>query len=71
LGSLYESLSILFIIIIIIRINFFRHFINKDFKLKSYLLTIKNLKDIHSSKYMNSVLLEALEDFGIEYNITR
>jgi hypothetical protein len=32
---------------------------------------MKDLKDIHSSKYMNSVLLELLEDFGIEYNITR
>jgi hypothetical protein len=49
----------------------FRHFINKDFKLKSYLLAMKDLKDIHSSKYMNSVLLEALKAFGIEYNITR
>jgi hypothetical protein len=71
LGSLCESLSILFIIIIIKRINFFRYFINKDFKLKSYLLAMKDLKDIHSGKYMNLVLLEALEDFGIEYNITR
>jgi hypothetical protein len=71
LGLLYKSFSILFIIIIIKRINFFRYFINKDFKLKSYLLAIKDLKDIYNSKYMNSVLLEALEDFGIDYNIIR
>jgi len=32
---------------------------------------MKDLKDIHSGKYMNSVLLEALKAFGIEYNITR
>jgi hypothetical protein len=32
---------------------------------------MKDLKDIHSGKYMNSVLLEALKVYGIEYNITR
>jgi hypothetical protein len=32
---------------------------------------MKDLKDIHSGKYMNSVLLEALREFNIEYNITR
>ena len=49
----------------------FRHFINKDFNLKSYLLAIKDLKDIHSGVYMNSVLLETLKEYNIEYNITR
>ena len=32
---------------------------------------MKDLKDIHSGKYMNSVLLEALREFNIEYNITK
>ena len=32
---------------------------------------MKDLKDIHSGKYMNLVLLEALKAYGIEYNITR
>ena len=32
---------------------------------------MKDLKDIHNGKYMNSVLLEALREFNIEYNITR
>ena len=39
----------------------FRHFINKDFKLKSYLLVIKDLNDIYSSTYMLSILLKALK----------
>ena len=32
---------------------------------------MKDLKDIHSGKYMNSVLLEALKAYSIKYNITR
>jgi hypothetical protein len=32
---------------------------------------MKNLKDIHSSKYINTILLETLKDFNIEYNITK
>jgi hypothetical protein len=32
---------------------------------------MKDLKDIHSGKYMNSVLLETLKAYSIEYNITR
>jgi len=32
---------------------------------------MKDLKDIHSGKYMNSVLLKALREFNIEYNITK
>jgi hypothetical protein len=32
---------------------------------------MKDLKDIYSGKYMNSVLIEALREFNIEYNITR
>jgi hypothetical protein len=32
---------------------------------------MKDLKDINSGKYMNSVLLEALREFNTEYNITR
>jgi len=32
---------------------------------------MKDLKDIYSGKYMNSVLLEALKAYSIEYNITR
>ena len=31
---------------------------------------MKDLSDIHSGVYMNSVLLEALKEFNIEYNIT-
>jgi len=46
------------------------YFINKDFKLKSYLLAIKDLSDIYSGVYMNSVLIEALKQYNIEYNIT-
>jgi hypothetical protein len=30
---------------------------------------MKDLKDIHSSIYMNSVLLEIQKDYNIEYNI--
>jgi len=32
---------------------------------------MKDLKEIHSGSYMNSVLLEALKDYNIEYNIKR
>jgi len=32
---------------------------------------MKDLKDIHSGRYMFSVLLEALKEFNIEYNITK
>jgi hypothetical protein len=32
---------------------------------------MKDLKDIHSSSYMNLVLLETLKEYNIEYNITR
>ena len=32
---------------------------------------MKDLKDIHSGKYINSLLLEALREYNIEYNITR
>jgi hypothetical protein len=32
---------------------------------------MKDLSDIHSGVYMNSVLLKALKEFNIEYNITR
>ena len=32
---------------------------------------MQDLKEIHSRSYMNSVLLEALKDFNIEYNIER
>jgi hypothetical protein len=32
---------------------------------------MKDLSDIHSSAYMNSVLLETLKEYNIEYNITR
>jgi len=52
-------------------INFFSHFINKDFILKSYLLAMKDLKDIHSGSYINLVLLETLKEYNIKYNITR
>jgi hypothetical protein len=52
-------------------INFFSHFINKDFILKSYLLAMKDLKDIYSGLYMNSVLLKTLKEYNIKYNITR
>jgi hypothetical protein len=47
------------------------YFINKDFKLRSFLLVIKDLLDIYSSEYINKVLLEALKEYNIEYNITR
>ena len=52
-------------------INFFSHFINKDFILKSYLLIIKSLDNIYSGFYINLVLLETLKEYGIKYNITR
>jgi hypothetical protein len=32
---------------------------------------MKDLLDIHSGIYMNSMLLEALKEFNIKYNITR
>jgi hypothetical protein len=32
---------------------------------------MKDLSDIYSSVYMNSIPLEALKEFNIEYNITR
>jgi hypothetical protein len=32
---------------------------------------MKDLKDKHSGTYMNKVLLSALKDFNIEYNINR
>jgi hypothetical protein len=32
---------------------------------------MKSLSDIHSRSYMNKVLLEALIDFNIEYNIIK
>ena len=32
---------------------------------------MRDLKDKHSSVYLNEVLLESLKDFNIEYNITR
>ena len=32
---------------------------------------MKDLKDIHSSNYINSVLLETLNEYNIEYNITK
>ena len=32
---------------------------------------MQDLKDIYSSKYMNSVLLEALKEYNIKYNIIK
>jgi hypothetical protein len=32
---------------------------------------MKDLKDIYSGNYMNSVLLETLKEYNIEYNITK
>ena len=32
---------------------------------------MQDLKEIHFGFYLNSVLLEALKDFNIEYNIER
>ena len=32
---------------------------------------MKDLSDIHSGVYMNLVLIEALKQYNIEYNITR
>jgi hypothetical protein len=52
-------------------INFFSYFINKDFILKSYLLAIKDLKDIYSGLYINLVLLETLKEYNIKYNIIK
>jgi Tfp pilus assembly protein PilO len=68
----YISLLVYYLLLLLLNVLiFFKYFINKDFKLKSYLLVIKDLKDIYNNKYMNSVLLKALEDFRIEYNITK
>ena len=66
LKSLFKNhyISLLYIII-------FKYFINNNFKLKSYLLAIKDLKDIYSSQYINTVLLDTLKEYNIEYNITR
>ncbi|CZT13965.1 uncharacterized protein RAG0_17661 [Rhynchosporium agropyri] len=46
------------------------HFINSDLDLKSYLLSMVLLESIHSSRYMNKVLIKTLKDYDIEYNIT-
>jgi len=32
---------------------------------------MKDLKDIYSGQYMNKVLLKALEQYNIKYNIIR
>jgi len=32
---------------------------------------MKDLKEPHSGSYMNSVLLETLKEYNIEYNITK
>ena len=32
---------------------------------------MRDLKDIYSNKYINSVLLEALKVYNIEYNIIK
>ena len=32
---------------------------------------MKDLKEVHSGIYMNSVLLETLREYNIKYNITR
>jgi hypothetical protein len=32
---------------------------------------MKDLKEPHSGTYINSVLLETLREYNIEYNITR
>jgi len=45
--------------------------INKEFKLKSYLLAIQDLEDVYSNKYINSILLKALKEYNIKYNIIR
>jgi hypothetical protein len=50
---------------------FYSHYINSRFELKSHLLAMRELSDIHSGIYMNSVLLETLKEFDIEYNIIR
>jgi hypothetical protein len=39
--------------------------------LKFYLLAIKDLKDIYSSKYINLILLEALKAYNIKYDIIK
>jgi hypothetical protein len=45
--------------------------INKDLELKSYLLAIQDLKDVYSNKYINSILLKALKEYNIKYNIIK
>ena len=32
---------------------------------------MKDLKDIYSGQYMNTVLLDTLKEYNIEYNIIR
>ncbi len=49
----------------------FKHFINKDFNLKSYLLAIKDLKEKHFDLYLKDVLIQTLKDYNIKYNITK
>ena len=49
----------------------FRHFLNKDFKLESFLLSLEDLSEKHSGAYIYKVLLKSLKGFNIEYNINR
>ena len=52
-------------------LTIFSHFINENFELISFLLGIKDLKDKHLGSYMCKVLLKALQEYNIKYNITR
>jgi hypothetical protein len=49
----------------------FNYYLDKNFQLISYLLRIRDLKDRHSGTYLNLVLLEVLQEFDSEYNITK
>jgi hypothetical protein len=50
---------------------YYSHFINKNFELKSYLLSMKDLNEPHSGLYLFEELLKSLQDYNIEYNISR
>jgi hypothetical protein len=50
---------------------YFKHFINNIFKLKYYLLVIKDLSDVYLRVYINKLILTALKQYNIKYNNIR
>ena len=54
-----------------ILIKLLRHYINKDFNLKNYLLAIKPLTQRHLGKYTSNMLIDILKDYNIKLDITK